>query len=77
MLAHSENILSSIYKKATMWMELWILCTLLDCMARLWQETEQADQIVQQIVKEFLAVAEVEQVTLGSASSASTNPLVL
>ena len=61
---YSENILSSIYKKACVNGTMNGLCTLLDCNMADFGETEQADQIVQQIVNEFLAVAEVEQVTL-------------
>ena len=61
---YSDNILSSIYKKACVNGTMNGLCTILDSNMAGFGETAVADYIVEAIVSEFAAVAERENATL-------------
>ncbi|MBO0479748.1 2-dehydropantoate 2-reductase [Vagococcus fluvialis] len=61
---YSDNILSSIYKKACVNGTMNGLCTILDSNMAGFGETDVADDIVEAIVSEFAAVAERENATL-------------
>ncbi|MGF2055083.1 2-dehydropantoate 2-reductase [Vagococcus fluvialis] len=61
---YSDNILSSIYKKACVNGTMNGLCTILDSNMADFGETDVADDIVEAIVSEFAAVAERENATL-------------
>ncbi|MHC5268374.1 2-dehydropantoate 2-reductase [Enterococcus sp. LJL98] len=61
---YSENILSSIYKKGCVNGTMNGLCTLLDSNMADFGETDGADQIVEQIVSEFAAIAAMENAHL-------------
>ncbi|MGF2144490.1 2-dehydropantoate 2-reductase [Vagococcus fluvialis] len=61
---YSDNILSSIYKKACVNGTMNGLCTILDSNMAGFGETDVADDIVEAIVSEFSAVAERENATL-------------
>ncbi|MBO0427905.1 2-dehydropantoate 2-reductase [Vagococcus fluvialis] len=61
---YSDNILSSIYKKACVNGTMNGLCTILDSNMAGFGETDIADDIVEAIVSEFAAVAERENATL-------------
>ena len=61
---YSENILSSIYRKGCVNGTMNGLCTILDSNMADFGETEEADQIVEQIVSEFAAVAAIEDAPL-------------
>lgn len=61
---YSDNILSSIYKKACVNGTMNGLCTILDSNMAGFGETDVADDIVDAIVSEFAAVAERENATL-------------
>lgn len=61
---YSDNILSSIYKKACVNGTMNGLCTILDSNMAGFGETDVADDIVEAIVSEFAAVAEREHATL-------------
>ncbi len=61
---YSENILSSIYKKACVNGTMNGLCTILDSNMADFGETNVADEMVKSIVLEFAAVAEKENATL-------------
>ncbi|MEG0254721.1 MAG: 2-dehydropantoate 2-reductase [Vagococcus sp.] len=61
---YSDNILSSIYKKACVNGTMNGLCTILDSNMADFGETNVADNIVESIVSEFAAVAKRENATL-------------
>lgn len=61
---YSDNILSSIYKKACVNGTMNGLCTILDSNMAGFGETDVADDIVEAIVSEFASVAERENATL-------------
>ena len=61
---YSDNILSSIYKKACVNGTMNGLCTILDSNMADFGETDVADVIVESIVSEFAQVAEKENATL-------------
>lgn len=61
---YSENILSSIYRKGCVNGTMNGLCTILDSNMADFGETEEAEQIVEQIVSEFAAVAAMEDAAL-------------
>lgn len=61
---YADNILASIYKKACVNGTMNCLCTILDSSMADFGETAPADFIVENIVKEFLAVAKAEKVEL-------------
>ncbi|MFW7383477.1 2-dehydropantoate 2-reductase [Vagococcus fluvialis] len=61
---YSDNILSSIYKKACVNGTMNGLCTILDSNMAGFGETDVADDIVEAIVSEFAAVSERENATL-------------
>jgi 2-dehydropantoate 2-reductase len=61
---YSDNILSSIYKKACVNGTMNGLCTILDSNMADFGDTDVADDIVEAIVSEFAAVAERENATL-------------
>ena len=61
---YSDNILSSIYKKACVNGTMNGLCTILDSNMAGFGETDVADYIVEAIVSEFAAIAERENATL-------------
>lgn len=61
---YSDNILSSIYKKACVNGTMNGLCTILDSNMADFGETNVADNIVESIVAEFAAVADRENATL-------------
>lgn len=61
---YSDNILSSIYKKACVNGTMNGLCTILDSNMAGFGETDVANDIVEAIVSEFSAVAERENATL-------------
>ncbi|MGM0125534.1 2-dehydropantoate 2-reductase [Enterococcus sp. AZ194] len=61
---YSENILSSIYKKACVNGTMNGLCTILDANMADFGETSVAEQIVEAIVSEFFAVAKAQNIEL-------------
>lgn len=61
---YADNILASIYKKACVNGTMNGLCTILDSSMADFGETAPADNIVKNIVTEFLAVAKAEKVEL-------------
>lgn len=61
---YSDNILSSIYKKACVNGTMNGLCTILDSNMAVFGETSVADDIVESIVAEFAAIAAVEKAEL-------------
>ncbi|KAF1299453.1 2-dehydropantoate 2-reductase [Enterococcus sp. JM4C] len=61
---YSENILSSIYKKACVNGTMNGLCTILDANMADFGETSVSEPIVNAIVSEFFAVAEAQNITL-------------
>ncbi|MDN6251100.1 MAG: 2-dehydropantoate 2-reductase [Tetragenococcus koreensis] len=61
---YSSNILSSIYKKACVNGAVNGLCTLLGCNIADFGKTTYADAIVEQIVDEFIAIADAQEITL-------------
>lgn len=61
---YSSNILSSIYKKACVNGTMNGLCTILDCNIADFGKTSYEDRIINQIVDEFIAIADAQNIPL-------------